>query len=66
MSSIKRMFALIIDVATAPNGGVRMALFFHILVTWIRLCGLTAPAIHVGLTVWMPLPDHSLWDVITY
>lgn len=33
MSSIKRMFALIKDVATTPIGGVWMALFFHILVT---------------------------------
>ncbi|MDO8843637.1 MAG: hypothetical protein Q7V32_04795 [Methylicorpusculum sp.] len=27
-----------------------MALGFHILVTWIRLRGLTAPAIHAGMT----------------
>ncbi|MDO8940455.1 MAG: hypothetical protein Q7U98_14975 [Methylicorpusculum sp.] len=28
-----------------------MALGFHIPVTWIRLRGLTAPAIHAGMTV---------------
>ncbi|MDO8843744.1 hypothetical protein, partial [Methylicorpusculum sp.] len=50
----KAMFALIVGVAPAGIAGVQkswMALGFHILVTWIRLRGLTAPAIHAGMTV---------------
>ncbi|MBS3955590.1 MAG: hypothetical protein KGZ88_21815 [Methylomicrobium sp.] len=50
----KAIFALIVGVAPAGNAGVQkpwMALDFHILVTWIRLRGLTAPAIHAGMTV---------------
>ncbi|MBS3955592.1 MAG: hypothetical protein KGZ88_21825 [Methylomicrobium sp.] len=37
------MFALVIDVNPA-----RMALDFHIGLTWIRLSGLTSPASHAG------------------
>ncbi|MBS3953359.1 MAG: hypothetical protein KGZ88_10445 [Methylomicrobium sp.] len=57
------MVDLLVDVAPAPIGGVRMTLFFDIFVTWIRLCGLTAPSIHAGLAVLIPIPDHSLLDV---
>jgi hypothetical protein len=48
------MFALVVGVVPAGIAGVQkpwMALGFHILVTWIRLRGLTAPAIHAGMTV---------------
>jgi len=48
------MFALIVGVAPARIAGGRkpwMASGFHILVTWIRLRGLTAPTIHAGMTV---------------
>ncbi|MBS3953204.1 MAG: hypothetical protein KGZ88_09670 [Methylomicrobium sp.] len=47
------MFALTVGVAPAGIAGVQkpwMALGFHILVPWIRLRGLTAPAIHAGMT----------------
>ncbi|MDP2202839.1 MAG: hypothetical protein Q8K07_12525 [Methylicorpusculum sp.] len=50
----KAMFALIVGVAPAGIAGVQkpwMALGFQILLTWIRLRGLTAPAIHAGMTV---------------
>ncbi|MBS3953317.1 MAG: hypothetical protein KGZ88_10235 [Methylomicrobium sp.] len=50
------MFALIVGVAPAGIAGGQkpwMALDLHILVTWIRLRGLTAPAINAGMTVFI-------------
>jgi hypothetical protein len=73
----KAMSALIVGVAPAGIAGVQepwMALSFHILVTWIRLRGLTAPAIHAGMTVLIyfqrltrpvPLKTALLGDLIS-